>query len=198
MHVSLQRCRNTHFLKCEVTALQLHDTHRGRWWITAGACWASLYFWPYYENKCIAGVPSFISGPCSFHDIQLGRNIFSTFNMKEKSLSVLSHLHSLFSAPSCCCCKIHLLFWRSQMRDGTQNTMGIRPHSPIIPIPHPLSLSTVVKLTLCHPAMVVPTPYQQSGRWDIPVQAKDNDKCWFTVIPKPGPSPSSCVIRQLT
>lgn len=83
------------------------------------------------------------------------------------------------------------------MTDGTQITKGIRPRSPIIPIPHPLSLSTVVKLTLCHPAMVVPTPYQQSGRLDIPVEAKDTDNCCFTVIPKPGPSPSSCVIRQL-
>lgn len=137
MHISFTQ---TH--KSKATALQLHDTHRSQRWTAAGTCWAPLNFWPRYEKQCIAAVPLSISAPRSSHGIQLGRRIFSALNRKVKSISVLPIL------PSRCWSDISLLLWGSQMRDGTQINMGISPRPPIISIPYPPSLSTMVKITL--------------------------------------------------
>lgn len=95
------------------------------------------------------------------------------------------------SEPSHCCCNND----DNGTTDGIQITICPRP--PIISIPHYGKAYPVAPCDgLAHPLIPV---FQQSqyGRWDIPLQAKDTDNCWLTVIPNPGPSPSSCVIRQL-
>lgn len=81
---------------------------------------------------------------------------------------------------------------------------------PSFPSPTLPFLPTTVKLTLCHPASDLPTPcwfnqpqkilhYHQSqySRWDVHYRPKTLIHCCLTVIPNPGPSPSSCVIGQL-
>lgn len=85
------------------------------------------------------------------------------------------------------------LFWRSQTTDGT---LG----SDHIPPTHFINDGKSDPAPPCDGCAQRPIPLlQQShfGRWDVPVKAGGTDNCRLTVIPKPRPSPASCVIRRL-
>lgn len=101
---------------------------------------------------------------------------------------------------------ISVLIAQSQKTDWDTDSIHALP---LFPSPTLSPLSTI-KLTLYHPVMSLPTPcwfYQpRRPRFTINPSMADGTflcrpktqfHCWLIVILKPGPSPSSCVIRLL-
>ena len=202
MCISHSKAAETQPHKSKVTALQLHDPRRGQRWTAAGACGAS---WPRHENECIATIPLLISAPCSSHGIQLGRSIFSALSMKEKSISVLPFSFSLSLSTLSPGARHQLTAPRipDEGRDADYQEDQSTPCHPFYPPPQTILIINYGKAYPVQPCdghahlLLVPCP-DPSPRWDDSVNARDRDIYrWITLIPKSGPSPSSCVIRKL-
>ncbi len=191
--ISHYKAAERHAHKSKVTALQLHDTQRsevdGSWCMLSIAAFLTLV-WKVMDRRSTfthhrsMHFPWYTAGP---------QHLLSPRHEGKIHICPSSFALS-FSVPSRCGCSISLLLWGSQMRDYHEDQSTPSNHF------HPQSS---LMLTLCHPAMVLPTPWSRStsnpsiADGACLYRPKTVTHWWLTVIPKPGPSPSSCVIRQL-